>query len=30
MGAGILDNITFDEKNFNIYKVKKQPFDIAP
>ena len=28
--TGILDIITFDEKDFNIYRVKKQPFVIAP
>jgi len=28
--TGIRDIITFDEKNFNIYRVKKQPFVIAP
>ena len=30
MDAGIHDIITFDQKDFNIYKVKKQPFIIAP
>ena len=28
--TGIRDIITFDEKDFNIYRVKKQPFVIAP
>jgi predicted nucleic acid-binding protein len=28
--TGICDIITFDEKDFNIYRVKKQPFVIAP
>ena len=28
--TGIRDIITFDEKDFNIYKIKKQPFVIAP
>jgi len=30
MDTGIPDIITFDEKDFNIYRVKKQPFVIAP
>ncbi|MGB6012119.1 MAG: PIN domain-containing protein [Desulfobacterales bacterium] len=30
MDTGIRDIITFDEKDFNIYKIKKQPFVIAP
>jgi len=30
MDTGIHDIITFDQKDFNIYKVKKQPFIIAP
>jgi len=30
MDTGIRDIITFDEKDFNIYRVKKQPFVIAP
>ena len=28
--TGIRNIITFDEKDFNIYRVKKQPFVIAP
>jgi len=28
--TGILDIITFDKKDFNIYRFKKQPFVIAP
>ena len=28
--TGLRDIITFDEKDFNIYRVKKQPFVIAP
>ena len=28
--TGIRDIITFDEKDFNIYRVKKQPFVITP
>ena len=30
MDTGIHDIITFDQKDFNIYRVKKQPFVIAP
>ena len=30
MDTGIRDIITFDEKDFNIYRVKRQPFVIAP
>ena len=30
MDSGIHNIITFDEKDFNIYRVKKQPFVIAP
>ena len=30
MDTGIRDIITFDEKDFNIYRVKQQPFVIAP
>jgi predicted nucleic acid-binding protein len=30
MDTGINDIITFDQKDFNIYRVKKQPFVIAP
>ena len=30
MDTRIRDIITFDEKDFNIYRVKKQPFVIAP
>jgi len=28
--TGIHNIITFDQKDFNIYRVKKQPFVIAP
>ena len=30
MDTGIHDIITFDQKDFNIYRVKKLPFVIAP
>jgi predicted nucleic acid-binding protein len=30
MDSGIHNIITFDQKDFNIYRVKKQPFVIAP
>ena len=30
MDTGIHDIITFDQKDFNIYRVKNQPFVIAP
>ena len=30
MDTGILDIITFDQKVFNIYRVKKRPFVISP
>ena len=30
MDIGIHDIITFDQKDFNIYKVKKKPFVIIP
>ena len=30
MDTGIHDIITFDQKDFNIYRVKKHPFIISP
>ncbi len=30
MDTGIHDIITFDQKDFNIYRIKKQPFIIKP
>ena len=30
MDTGIHDIVAFDQKDFNIYRVKKQPFVIAP
>jgi len=30
MDTGIHDIITFDQKDFNIYRVKKRPFVISP
>jgi hypothetical protein len=30
MDTGIHNVVTFDQKDFNIYRLKNQPFVIAP